>query len=174
METFFITGNLFVVCIVLGVLLGYGMQRKEFETLRRELALMKSKYLHAYGFHEWFGIYDLESFDSGQMWYAMMTTSDGKRLIRGEAETIYPGIMSEHGIFESDMVSMKPRDVLIASKETGNKRLPDIVQMRSQTARNEAPNPQRACLKVQVRNQSYCRSMPILPPKSSSASQTSS
>ncbi len=166
MEAFFLTGNLLTVCTALGVLIGYDMRRKESASLKKELAALKSKYCQAHGFDEWFGIYDLESFDGGQMWYAMMTTSDGRRLIRGEAEQVYPGLMAEHGIFEyEDVLHAKQKKVNSpASTPSASRRNASRSKERLGSSRNNLAEHERASLREHVRKQSYCRSMSVLQP----------
>ncbi len=166
MEMFFLTGILLTVCTALGALIGYNMRRKESASLKKELATLRSKYRQAHGFHEWFGIYDLESFDGGQMWYAMMTTSEGRRLIRGEAEQVYPGLMAEHGIFEYEDV-LRPKQQKVnspASTPSASGRNASRSKGRSGSSLDDLSEHERASLREHMGKQSYCRSMPVLQP----------
>lgn len=86
-------------CLSLLLGIGYELKRKESHDLRKKLSVLNAHYIRHHGFHEWFGLYDIESFDGGKMWYALSTLSDGRRVILGEAEQIHPGILSELCIF---------------------------------------------------------------------------
>lgn len=86
-------------CLSLLLGIGYELKRKESHDLRKKLLLFSAYYIRHHGFHEWFGLYDIESFDGGKMWYALSSLSDGRRIVLGEAEQIHPGILSELCIF---------------------------------------------------------------------------
>lgn len=86
-------------CLSLLLGIGYELKRKESHDLKKKLALFSAHYIRHHGFHEWFGLYDIESFDGGKMWYALSSLSDGRRVVLGEAEQIHPGILSELCIF---------------------------------------------------------------------------
>lgn len=163
METFFMTGNLLTVCLVFGIFLGYELRRKEMKNLRNELTMMKSRYRRAHGFHEWFGTYDLETFDGGLMWYAMKNTTDGGRIVHGEAEYLYPGLLSEHSIREfqnnsgSKLPEMKDTFPPLVDDCDIYRNHKDSLRIVSQFVQLE-----RDFRRERVRKQSYCRSMPAL------------
>lgn len=92
MNALIITSVLFV-----GVVLGLVISRRRAEPALSELAELKLRYRRLHGWSEWYGCYDLESFDGGRTWYAMWTLPDGRRVVRGQAEQVHPGILSEPG-----------------------------------------------------------------------------
>ncbi len=96
---------LLYVSIVSG-LICYLKCRKQIADLRIALDSIKARYRRHYGWNFWFGTYDLESFDGGLTWYAM-ADSGGKRLVLGEAEFLYPGLIEE-----LDMNSVEKTGVL--------------------------------------------------------------
>lgn len=102
-------------CLSLLLGIGYELKRKESHDLRKKLSVLNAHYIRHHGFHEWFGLYDIESFDGGKMWYALSTLSDGRRVILGEAEQIHPGILSELCIFPN----------LLSWRETPHKFTPE-------------------------------------------------
>jgi hypothetical protein len=124
---------------------------------------MKSRYRQAHGFHEWFGIYDLETFDGGLKWYAMKNTPGGGRHVSGEAERLYPGLLSEHGISEfQNVLGAELPEMMNSSPPLKDKRNAcsddeDSLSVASQFARLE-----RDFIREKVRKQTYCRAMPVL------------
>jgi hypothetical protein len=99
-----VLASIVVASLVLGFVLGVGVSRKRNSKAFENLAQLKKRYRQFYGWHEWYGTYDLETFDCGKSWYAMTTASDGRRIVRARAEEIYPGILSEPGLFAIETV----------------------------------------------------------------------
>jgi hypothetical protein len=140
------------------------MHRRKSAGLREELRVLKCRYRHAYGWHLWFGLYDLESFDGGKMWYALRTGPCGRRLIQGEAEQVYPGLLAEQGILEC-VQDAKPLLRNVRAKPS-NKELSGLVPNRQQ--QSQATNDQ-ACseyfqlsLGSRVHKQSICMRLPAI------------
>lgn len=163
METFFLTGNLLTACMVVGVLIGYCLQGKQTNIVRQELQSMKMKYRQMQGFHDWFGVYDLESFDCGRRWYAMVTEEDGRRLILGDAEKIYPGLLAEHGLLDFHKVEAIQEQLFrsineLSSPVSGSQSIEFKSSLDVECEKIE--------IREKLRRQSHCRSMPVLAPRS--------
>lgn len=90
-----IVAILIISTLAIGFALSYWIRCREIKSVSQQLEMFASKYCQAYGWHEWFGIYDLESFDGGKLWYSMATGPNGLRIVRGLAETVYPGLLCE-------------------------------------------------------------------------------
>lgn len=86
---------LIATMLAIGFAFSYWLRCREIESVSQRLEVFASKYCQEYGWHEWFGIYDLESFDGGKLWYSMATGANGLRIVRGLAETVYPGLLCE-------------------------------------------------------------------------------
>jgi hypothetical protein len=93
----YILGMLVVLCFV--SLMEVHSSHEKNKRLQRDLTYFDTTYLRKSGYTAfWSGTngvnYDLRSFDAGKNWYAVeMDTAKDTLIIKGPAETVYPGLM---------------------------------------------------------------------------------
>lgn len=133
--------------------------------LLADLNQYRSRYLHLVGWHEWFGTYDLESFDGGITWHAMSATAKGGRKVLGLADTVFPGLLSEPGVVSTERrarcyptrnsqcsVSVKSNHAATSSmKQKLGKQLPTLSTFSSESNATSRD-----------RNQALCMCLPVI------------
>jgi hypothetical protein len=82
-----------------GALIGYLACYCKLAGCLRELARFRTKYFRVAGWHNFYGMYQLDSLDGGLTWYATADHSDGRCTIEGPMERVYPGLSNEPGVF---------------------------------------------------------------------------
>jgi len=153
------TKLLFLGCLSLLLGIGYELKRRESQDLKKKLSLFSAHYIRHHGFHEWFGLYDIESFDGGKMWYALSSLSDGRRIVLGEAEQIHPGILSELCIFPNLLPWHEPPHNFSRKLSTANQKGTTsgaLTKQQSTTegltyanfARNDRRHKQSVCMRL--------------------------
>lgn len=147
-------------CLSLLLGIAYELKRKESHDLKKKLSLFSANYIRHHGFHEWFGLYDIESFDGGKMWYALSSLSDGRRVVLGEAEQIHPGILSELCIFSYLVSWPETSHNFIPEKSTNGQRVTTNLALTEKQSNNDGLIYQDLKRNKRRHNQSVCMKLP--------------
>ena len=84
-----------LVAIALSAVGGSYFQKRSFSRDARSLAYYQSTILRKQGWMIGFGQYELLSLDGGEQWYAVENGASGAVIIRGTADEVFPGLLSQ-------------------------------------------------------------------------------
>lgn len=134
--------------------------------MQGELEKLKPRHKRIFGWHEYFGIYDLESFDGGKSWYSMLTDANGRRQIQSTAEQAFPGLMLEVGIVDTSYSQQHDASTNNQQSQTEknskkHSKDSDKDQIIPETVRAEIiKNRNELMLRPNIREQAVCKSLP--------------